>query len=93
MELRYQQENLELNMETTTRIGLWCLPGSITYHESPVMYLRDQGLKLVVNFGKIFAFPGCIDQIPGKGRGVIATRDIRKNELVAIYPGTLVTQA
>ena len=32
MELKYQEENLQLNMEAMTRVGLWCLPGSIAYH-------------------------------------------------------------
>ena len=32
MELKYQEENLGLNMEVATHTGLWCLPGSIVYH-------------------------------------------------------------
>lgn len=45
------------------------------------------------SFGKTSVFPGIVEKVPGKGRGVIATRDIKKDEIVAIYPGRLVTQA
>lgn len=61
MELKYQQENLELNMEAMTRVGLWCLPGSIYYHESSkLMFLRDKNLTLLGNFGVTSVFPGSI---------------------------------
>lgn len=33
MELKYQVENLGLNMEAGTHMGLWCRPGSISYHK------------------------------------------------------------
>lgn len=81
-------------METMTRVGLWCLPGSITYHESSgLKYLRDKDVAMLETFGKTSVFPGSIEVIPGKGRGVLAARDIKKDEIVAIYPGKLVTQA
>jgi len=38
-------------------------------------------------------FPGIVEQVPGKGKGVIATRDIKNDEIIVIYPGRLVTQA
>ena len=94
MELKYQEENLGLNMEAMTHAGLWCLPGSISYHKSSnLMYLRDKNIALLEAFGKTSVFPGSIEEIPGKGRGVIAARDIKKDEIVAIYPGQLITQA
>jgi hypothetical protein len=57
------------------------------------MYLRDKNISLLESFGKTSVFPGSIEEIPGKGRGVIATRDIKKHEIVANYPGKLITQA
>lgn len=50
-------------------------------------------MAILETFGKSCVFPGIIEKILGKGRGVIATRDIKKDEIVAIYPGKLVTQA
>jgi hypothetical protein len=44
-------------------------------------------------FGVSCVFPGIVEAVPGKGRGVIASRDIKKSEIVAIYPGRLVCQA
>ena len=94
MELKYQEENLGLSMEAATHAGLWCLPGSIAYHQSSkLMYLRDKNVSLLETFGKTSVFPGSIEEIPGKGRGVIAAREIKKDEIVAIYPGRLITQA
>jgi hypothetical protein len=61
MELKYQEENLELNMEAMTRVGLWCLPGSITYLESSkLMYLRDKNIAMLETFGKCSVFPGSV---------------------------------
>ncbi len=58
-----------------THMGLWCLPGSISYHKSSnLMYLRDKNIALLEKFGKNYVFPGSIEEIPGKGRGVIAAR-------------------
>lgn len=57
------------------------------------MYLQDKNIKLLESFGKTSVFPGTIQEIPGKGRGVIAAREIKKDEIVAIYPGQLITQA
>lgn len=57
------------------------------------MYLRDKNIVMLENLGKSYVFPGSVEVIPGKGRGVIATRDIKKDELVAVYPGALITQA
>ena len=94
MELKYQEENLGLNMEAGTHMGLWCRPGSISYHKSSnLMFLRDKNLALLEEFGKSSVFPGSIEEIPGKGRGVIAVREIKKDEIVAIYPESLITQA
>ena len=47
---------------------------------------------MLETFGKSSVFPGSIEVVFGKGRGVLATRDIKKDEIVAIYPGKLVTQ-
>lgn len=48
MELKYQEENLGINMETMTHTGLWCLPGSVFYHKSSnLMYLRDKNIALL----------------------------------------------
>ena len=75
MELKYQQENLGMNMEAMTHVGLWCLPGSICYHKSSnLMYLRDKSVAILETFNKSCVFPGSIEEIAGKGRGVIATR-------------------
>ena len=57
------------------------------------MYLCDKDVAMLETFGKSTVFPGSIEEIAGKGRGVIAARDIKKDEIVAIYPGKLVTQA
>ena len=48
---------------------------------------------MLENFGKTYVFPGSIEEIKAKGRGVVATRDIKKDEIVAIYPGLVITQA
>jgi len=48
---------------------------------------------MLENFGKTYVFPGSVEEIVEKGRGVIATREIKKDEIVAIYPGRLITQA
>ena len=81
-------------MEPMTRVGLWCLSGSITYHQSSkLLYLREKSVEILENFGKIYVFPGSIEEIKGKGRGIIASRDIKKDEIVAVYPGALITQA
>lgn len=94
MEIKYQTENLGLNMEAMTHIGLWCLPGSISYDQSSkLIYLRSKSMAILENFGKTCVFPGSVEDIAGKGRGVIATREIKKDEIVAIYPGRLITQA
>ncbi len=64
-----------LNLEAMTRIGLWCQPGNISYHESSnLMFLRDKNISFLESFGTNFVFPGSIEEIPGKGRGVIAAR-------------------
>jgi len=77
-----------------THAGLWCFPGSITYSGvSKLPYLRDKNIEIIDGFGKIYVFPGSIEEVSGKGRGVIASRDIKKDEIVAIYPGRLITQA
>jgi hypothetical protein len=55
--------------------------------------LNEKSVGIIDSFGKTSVFPGMIEKINGKGRGVIATRDIKKNEIVAIYPGRLVTQS
>lgn len=39
MELKYQEENLGINMEAGTHMGLWCRPGCVFYKPSNVMYL------------------------------------------------------
>ncbi|HLO89802.1 MAG TPA: hypothetical protein VK172_01435 [Lentimicrobium sp.] len=93
MEIKYQEENLGLNMEPGTHMGLWCQPGCVFYKPSNVMFLREKNVKMLENFGKTYVFPGSVEEIAGKGRGVIATRTIKKDEIVAIYPGQLVTQA
>lgn len=80
-------------MAVMTKIALWCPPYSITYEKSDLFYLNEKSVAIVERFGKSSVFPGMIEKIPGKGRGVIAIRDIKKNEIVAIYPGRFVTQA
>ena len=80
-------------MAVMTDIGLWCRPYSITYVKSELYYLNEKSVAILESFGKSSVFPGSIERVAGKGRGVIATRDIKKNEIVAIYPGRLVTQA
>ena len=80
-------------MAVMTSIGLWCHPGSITYEKSDLYYLNEKSLTILESFGKTSVFPGIVEKVAGKGKGVIATRDIRKDEIVAIYPGRLVTQA
>ncbi len=50
-------------------------------------------MELLENFGKIYVFPGSVEEIEGKGRGVVASREIKKDEIVAVYPGALITQA
>lgn len=69
------------------------MSSSITYEKSNIFYLRDKNVEILEGFGKSCVFPGSIENVAGKGRGVIATRDIKKSEIVAMYPGRLVTQA
>ena len=77
-----------------THISLWCRPGSITYHKSSdLLFIRDKNLEILERFGQSSVFPGSIEEIKGKGRGVIAVREIKKDEIVAFYPGSLITQA
>jgi SET domain-containing protein len=51
-------------------------------------------MKIIEGFAsKIYVFPGIIKEIEGKGRGLIASRDIKENEIVANYSGRLISQA
>ena len=43
------------------------------------MFLRDKNIHLLERFGKSSVFPGSIEEIPGKERGVIAVREIKKD--------------
>jgi hypothetical protein len=81
-------------MEAATHAGLWCLPSCIKYDKSSgIPYLGDRTVAILEKFGKTCVFPGIIELVAGKGRGVIASRDIKKGEIVAIYPGQMITQA
>jgi hypothetical protein len=82
-----------MNLETMTNMSLWCLPSSITFEKTDIPYLKDKAVAVLETFGKTSVFLGIIQNISGKGRGVIAMRDIRRDEIVAIYPGRLITQA
>ena len=80
-------------MEAMTSVGLWCQPNGITYEKSDIFYLSEKSLTILASFSKTSVFPCCVEKISGKGRGVIATRDIKKDEIVAMYSGRLINQA
>lgn len=66
-------------MESATHAGLWCLPSSIKYDKSAgIPYLGDKTIAILEKFGKTSVFPGIIEEVVGKGRGVIASRDVKK---------------
>jgi hypothetical protein len=79
MELAYQKKDLEQAMEQGTDVSLWCLPGSIIYKKSEVVFLDDKSLALLERFGKSAVFPAILSFCEKKGRGVIAARIIKKN--------------
>jgi hypothetical protein len=95
MEVLFQTQNMELNLSILTYDNMWCLPGNIKFEkDNRMVFLKEKTMKIIEEFAsKKYIYPGIIKEVEGKGRGLIASRDIKENEIVANYSGRLITQA
>ena len=51
-------------MQTMTHVGLWCLPGSITYSKtSKLLYLCDKKIEIIQSFGRTCVFLGSVEEV------------------------------
>lgn len=95
MEVLFQDQNMELNLPALTSASMWCVAGSIKFEKSNgIFFLKQKTMNIIEQFAsKKYVYPVIIKEVAGKGRGLVASRDIKENEILANYSGRLITQA